>query len=216
MRLPPDELEKINHYRCPMNMAIVFAGSIATIWKYKNGMKPIKGDDPRRVKAFCMDIYEYPNIKFELPTTHITVEKAKSLCKEKGKRLCKEDEWELACAGSEGAPYSYGDIFHPWRCNTNSVMPGNCGLISPAGSHPGCVNKFGIFDLNGNVSEWVDNKADGASVVRGGTAWRAEYGQSCFSRHTHIPQYEDAFCDDGFRCCKDPVYLGGETDPFDQ
>ena len=77
-----------------------------------------------------------------------------------------------------------------------------------------------MFDLNGNVSEWVaDSWTEGhgplmrsndqpeakgpAHVVRGGTMWsQTPYGQSCASSHGHAG--DSRFNDDGFRCCADP------------
>ena len=60
------------------------------------------------VEPFCMDQYEYPNVKGEYPTHSVTWEEAKSMCEAVGKRLCSSAEWELACRGTEGRMYSYG------------------------------------------------------------------------------------------------------------
>ena len=89
--------------------------------------------------------------------------------------------------------------------------------IVPSGSHPGCYNRWGVFDLNGNVSEWVgsiNHRPDGSiAVLRGGTAWPGEdYGQDCFTRHAH-PIFDAHWPDDGFRCCTEPRPPGADSAP---
>ena len=49
--------------------------------------------------AFCMDRYEFPNRKGEVPATCASWADAKAICGHVGKRLCGEKEWEAACRG---------------------------------------------------------------------------------------------------------------------
>jgi formylglycine-generating enzyme required for sulfatase activity len=152
-----------------------------------------------------MDRLEYPNKLHSLPRSLVSFDEAASLCQAHGKRLCREDEWELACAGPEGRRYPYGNEREPWRCHTDGVAVGDPRGATPAGSHLGCATPEGVYDLNGNLSEWVDAggvQPESWGVVRGGTMWPALYGQDCYSRHLH-PKAEDGFADDGFRCCRD-------------
>lgn len=201
------EKAKLSQYQCPDGMVAVLGGTIKTEWNFDKGKaKPTSGT-PRAVDIFCMDIYEYPNIQHVLPQTRINFYESKKLCEAQGKRLCTEDEWELACAGEEARKYVYGVTRQPWICNTDGLDAGDCEGIAPSGSFAGCKNKFGIYDLNGNVSEWVDRLEYHGAVLRGGTGWIAEYGQSCFSRHIHSPD-NNTYCDDGFRCCSQAAYVG--------
>ncbi len=198
--LPEETQIKIREITCPEGMAVILGGQLQL---------PPPEDDEKHlpvfetVETFCMDVYEYPNKKYEVPLTGLTFIDAQKICVSEGKRLCTEDEWLFACAGPESRPYSYSRIFQPWRCNTDGVYAGDCAKIGPSGSHPGCHNEYGVFDLNGNVSEWVTSREgmQDQYAVMGGAAWPADYGQSCYSRHTHSLEDSAKYGDDGFRCC---------------
>ena len=89
--------------------------------------------------------------------------------------------------------------------------------LAASGSHEGCRTSEGVYDLNGNLSEWVSDGYQGAPepfnrsatpdpatwrVLRGGTMWNLTfYGQECLSRHGHEVTFLNM--DDGFRCCAD-------------
>lgn len=194
-------------FKCPEGMAVHPGHKVQFTWVLTDdGLNIRKKGADRKIEPFCMDVFEYPNKKFALPMVKVSFVKAKKLCQSRGKRLCTEDEWEFACSGKLNLPYSYGAEKIPFRCNTDGVEPGAAEFIVPAGSHPGCKSIYGVFDLNGNVSEWVDQvEQQNKGVIRGGTAWHSiEYGQSCFSRHLH-PVTDDSWIDDGFRCCSEAI-----------
>lgn len=192
-----------NIFECPDGMVPLSGGESDVVW-----VKGEEGNFKRihshlyKIEPFCMDKYEFPNKKYSLPVVNVSFLDAKENCAKVKKRLCTEKEWEYACTSGAGWEYCYGEKFVPWRCKTTGVVEGDAESIAPAGSHAGCVNRFGVFDLNGNVSEWVDATEPGnMGVVRGGTAWVSkEYGQSCFSRHLHQIT-DNKWPDDGFRCC---------------
>lgn len=161
---------------------------------------------PFRVQPFCIDPYEYPNRRGEYPMANVSFEEAATLCASVGKRLCTEAEWTLACRGIEGRHYSYGAQFEAGRCQTESTP--EAPPFAPSGSHPKCHSPEGVFDLNGNLSEWVDApwpksepKFKDWKTLRGGTIQKnTHYGQDCTSRHGHHDQnWRNS--DDGFRCC---------------
>jgi lysophospholipase L1-like esterase len=177
----------------------------------------------RRMAAFCMDRFEFPGELGELPRVHVSWHEAQQLCREAGKRLCSAAEWQRACRGNEGRSYSYGGSFNPSTCNTPMFAQGGPeGATVPlagVGTHGDCKTPEGIYDLNGNVSEWVFDLYNGAPgadpggdagkqseparTLMGGTMWRGSYGLSCSSRHGHPGGANDhVFEDDGFRCCR--------------
>lgn len=65
----------------------------------------------------CMDLYEAPNRAAALPLVMYDFDEAVAWCQARDKRLCTDDEWELACAGSQGKAYPYGDTHQPGVCN---------------------------------------------------------------------------------------------------
>lgn len=119
-------------------------------------------------------------------------------------RLPSEAEWEYACRGGESEPYR-------WQFNRRADDPSGdaAGIfpplpISPVGSFPG--NKFGLFDMRGNVWEWtadwfdrdyysrspVDDPRGPAGgfikVVRGGD-WRF-VGEPCQIEYAMLPPWK--------------------------
>lgn len=190
---------------CPEGMVAIPAGQVRSIWTSRWNFAAPRMGDVRLVKSFCMDRFEYPDVRYELPVVNKSWFEAQKLCAREGKRLCREDEWEFACTASEGFSYSYGPLHIPYLCNSDNPKP-EFAAIAPAGSRFQCRNRWGVFDLDGNVSEWVNASEEEygstVGVIRGGTAWNADYGGSCWSRHTH-PLTDHNFGDDGFRCCLD-------------
>lgn len=203
---------------CPEGMARIAGGDFAV------GLEePSEAwHEPRReveLGPFCIDRYEFPNRAGELPAHSDSWHAADRQCRAVGKRLCSSDEWERACRGPHGHRYAYGPVRRAEACNTPWETAGQQhGLdpLAPSGSHPDCVSAEGVYDLNGNLSEWVADEWTGhrqpfdydlgldepMRIVRGGTMWSAtSYGQDCLSRHGHPPT--GRYHDDGFRCCLD-------------
>lgn len=90
-----------------------------------------------------------------------------------GYRLPTEEEWEYACrAGSTtcrffGETEQHMEAF-AWSFNNSSETPQAVGLLKP--------NRFGLFDMLGNVSEWchdiyAQDETGPAFSIRGGSSW---------------------------------------------
>jgi formylglycine-generating enzyme required for sulfatase activity len=171
------------------------------------------------VKPFCIDTFEYPNKRGAMPRARVDSGEASRLCMEVGKRLASRIEWQAAAQGKAGHLYSYGSKFEKDRCNTGA-RSGSFEHIASSGSFPRCHSPLGVFDLNGNVSEWVEDDWAGpwqvnelwggpgaaSRTVMGGTAWRGDmYGQDSTSRHRHHP--EGGWEDDGFRCARNTLVV---------
>ena len=85
---------------------------------------------------------------------------ATQYCGYAGGRLCAEDEWIDACSGAgQGRGWPYGYVFESGRCNVQSMSEPVDGLeraSAEVASMPGCQGGLdGLYDMAGNVSEWL-------------------------------------------------------------
>jgi hypothetical protein len=150
-----------------------------------------------------------------VPWSVVNFDKAAEACGKAGMRLCKANEWEAACKGSQTctcAPagqctvetYPYGCTFSDTTCNgaeTNKALPGTTGTASCV--TPGTM----IYDMSGNVAEWVDDQRGTVSGtttkiygVRGGSISTFKPMLACETTKLAFAQTY-AFIDTGFRCC---------------
>jgi hypothetical protein len=141
---------------------------------------------------YCIDVAEHPGIRHP-PTTRITHEAAEAACASAGKRLCTASQWRHGCTGTAGRRYPYGDQHEPDRCN-EAHPSGRGNNLTRTGARDGCVTASGLFDMVGNVSEWVQ---EGAAL--GGDA--TTVAPSCNTRQD--PPRGRASGAIGFRCCAD-------------
>lgn len=162
------------------------------------------GESTVTTAAYCIDLYEYPNKKGGEPGTNLRFAQAVSSCKSRGKRLCSEQEWERACKGPSNAHFPYGNTFNAEACNTADAS-GQAREIAASGSFSKCGSGYGVFDLSGNVAEWVDSPfgSGGDNTVKGGGANRAGFSTRCAARVGRAPGSKDPFI--GFRCCSAPL-----------
>jgi formylglycine-generating enzyme required for sulfatase activity len=150
------------------------------------------------------------------PINCVTWQEAKAFCAFAGKRLPSEAEWEYAARGGTQRWYPWGNDAP--SCSRATFTPKGgpqCSAgTSPVGSHAASVSPFGLFDMAGNVEEWVwdvyapytsaaqvnpfgPTKA-GKHVIRGGN-WNYDLA----ALRTFARWYTDSAGDYiGFRCAK--------------
>ena len=130
-------------------------------------------------EGYCIDRYEYPG-RGRSPKRGVGFGQAKKTCQMRGLRLCTVREWMRACSST----YTYGKTYDGGRCNTSGGKP------VASGSKKKCRSRYGVYDMSGNVSEWVS-----AKYVMGGDAISGEKsGCRNNARGSGMS---------GFRCCGD-------------
>ena len=162
------------------------------------------------------------------PQGYISGKQAAAACKASGKRLCKPAEWTNACKGPDQQQYGYANKRSPGTCNDNGKAPIGAlhfsaiqngtaystpsimndpqlnqlaGTLAETGSHESCTNGYGVYDMVGNIHEWVD---DPRGAFQGGYYLDVEQnGEGCgYKTDAHRTWYHDYST--GFRCCADP------------
>jgi len=169
---------------------------------------------------YCIDRFEWPNRRGELPAVMFTWKEAKQACEDAGKRLCSEAEWTLACEGPERLPFPYGfardaaacpidkrsprvDEHRLYASHTREAELARVDQREPSGSRPRCVSASGVFDLTGNVDEWVVSQTSypHRSALKGGN-W-GQFRNACRpATRKHDENWR--FYQTGFRCCREP------------
>ena len=149
---------------------------------------------------------------------------ARDACKAGGKRLCTEEEWASACTGTpavdnngngwfndddiEGFRYPYGAFYEGGACHDGQkTLTGNPIRTGAKGA---CRTQAGVYDLAGNIAEWIENDEAKASMV-GGNFGSGE-GAACNRRGTMFgPGIRNNTT--GFRCCADTAVANATQDP---
>lgn len=153
------------------------------------------------------------------PAVHVTYDEAAAFCRWSGKRLPRDAEWGEAAYTERrvnppagfvtGKTYAYPTGDQPLGANClgdcGEVKAVDAALTSRGRGHaltgttrPG-VN--GLFDMGGNVWEWVDSGGAADKRTRGGSWW---YGAASMrDGHLQSKPRDTAVVYIGFRCARD-------------
>lgn len=161
----------------------------------------------------------------DLPVSRVTWNDARAYCEFRGLRLPTEAEFERAARGVSGRRYPWGELFNSRASNQGrfgwDVTDDGDGFaeLAPVGSFGSGVTPEGVYDLAGNVAEWVNDRyapsyeagpsrdprgpAVGASnlrVVRGGSYAHASFRSRGAARAFAEPNERRTTI--GFRCVR--------------
>ncbi|MCF6277196.1 MAG: SUMF1/EgtB/PvdO family nonheme iron enzyme [Anaerolineales bacterium] len=164
------------------------------------------------------------------PVVFVDWQRAADYCAWRRARLPSEAEWEKAARGATHSDYPWGSTFNGNALNfcdascRNSWATGQYNdryaQTSPVGLFPAGQSIYGVYDLAGNVAEWVDDwyAADyykmsplenplGAQggrhkVLRGGSWYSNSVDVRTYKRDDLAPN--TAFNYIGFRCARSP------------
>ncbi|NRA35522.1 MAG: SUMF1/EgtB/PvdO family nonheme iron enzyme, partial [Polyangiaceae bacterium] len=140
-------------------------------------------------KRYCVDEFEYPNVKNHRPQVMNNFYQAQVKCAAQGKRMCTESEWTFACEGPEMKPFPHGYVRDATKCRGDQkwVTP-NMKKVAKrdpveierlwqgvdSGTQPDCISDFGVADMPGNADEVAASETYGGwkgkfdSVTTGG------------------------------------------------
>jgi eukaryotic-like serine/threonine-protein kinase len=88
------------------------------------------------------------------PVANITLDDARDFSSWAGKRLPTMVEWEKAARGTDGSIYPWGN--EQDASFANLAQNGTPGMLRPAAQADRDVSPWGVLDMAGNVSEFVD------------------------------------------------------------
>lgn len=151
--------------------------------------------------------------KANYPVVGVSWFEADAFARWAGKRLPTETEWEKAARGTDGNEWTWGNSFNGMNLNCSDSTEIIHGT-TPIGIYPAGQSSYGVFDMAGNVSEWVDDWYDAYPgnpnrdthygnnfKVRRGGGWGADRDfVRCTCRNASPRTADYAVC--GFRCCK--------------
>ena len=163
---------------------------------------------PQKPSPFRNVNPDFPIVSISYFDIELFLDKLNNLSTEYQFRLPTEAEWEYACRAGTKTPFSYGAVLDDGLANYNSEIKSKYtkkGTFlkspTPVNSYP--ANQWGLFDMHGNVWDWVSDwsapyTSDKATnpmgplkgkekIIRGGSWYFGAENAKSSSRRTHEP-----------------------------
>jgi sulfatase modifying factor 1 len=212
---------------CPVEMALVAGRFCVDRWEASlveltpHGERPFSPYQSPDGSTLAVRAVSAPGV---VPQGYISRDAADLACRSSEKRLCEEREWLAACRGDPPRAFPYGDAREKGACNDSGISPLHVyyaeapatyldgpmndprlnqtpNTVAKTGDYVRCTNGYGVFDMVGNLHEWV--MSSGRPTFRGGYYQDTHINGDGCAYHTtaHAAGYHDYST--GFRCCAD-------------
>lgn len=182
-------------------------------------------DSPHTPISYGETFGTWPEIaktKPDYPVVGVSWDSAVAYAAWHGMRLPTEAEWEKAARGTESKRWPWGDTFTQRIKGTTrhaNIWKQSGADLQPVRTYPTGVSPYGVYDMAGNVWEWVadrysdtyyrrgpDRNPKGPGVgsrrvVKGGSWLNPEMFARCSTRIGQYPAIGTSFI--GFRIAKD-------------